>query len=158
MMDRVWTISNILSLLRIALVGPIIAALLENSPAGNLTAGLLVFAAAATDFFDGLLARRLNQISEFGKIVDPVADKIAVLGVAAVLVHLGRVPLWFFGVAASRDMLILAGGLYARKYFGVTLQSTQTGKWCVAVTAAYILERILAPESPEWISALLAGA
>src|SRR5262249_51867175 len=111
-----------------------------------------------TDFFDGPLARRLNQISEFGKIVDPVADKIAVLGVAAVLVHLGRVPLWFFGVAASRDMLILAGGLYARKNFGVTLQSTQTGKWCVAVTAAYILERILAPESPEWISALLAGA
>jgi CDP-diacylglycerol--glycerol-3-phosphate 3-phosphatidyltransferase len=155
----VWTVSNILSLLRIALTGPIILALLQNSTGGNITAGILVAAAAATDFFDGMLARRLGEVSEFGKIVDPLADKIAVASVALALALLGRIPFWFFILAVSRDLLILSGGIRVRIATGVTLQSVPAGKWAVAVTAAALFRAIVAPDAPAAVaSGLLAGS
>src|SRR5258708_3855992 len=131
--ERIWTVSNILSVTRIGLVGPIILALLQNSSGSNIAAGALILAAAATDFLDGLLARRLGQISEFGKLIDPLADKLAVAGVAAVLVFLGRIPSWFLIFAAGRDLLILCGGAWARRATGVTLESMSAGKWAVGV-------------------------
>lgn len=103
-----------------------------------LVAGLLLFA-ALTDLLDGYLARIMNEVSEFGKIIDPLADKIAVGVVCLILMVQGKVPLWFFVVAISRDILIFLGGLYIRRKRGVTLQSNMFGKWTVTSVAFFIL-------------------
>jgi len=152
---RIWTAANVLSLIRIVLVGPIIFALTKNSSGGNRAAGVLVCAAAVTDFIDGAVARKFGEISEFGKIVDPLADKIAVAGVAGVLVLMGRIPAWYFLLAIGRDVLILSGGAYIRNVAGVTLQSTPAGKWAAGFTALCLFQAIVAPGAPAAITIFL---
>ena len=141
MAHRIWTISNGLSFFRILLVIPI-AVLLYQPESRMLVAGLIVVA-ALTDLFDGYLARMLNEVSDFGKIIDPLADKIAVAVVCLILTVQGKVPLWFFLVAIVRDMLIFLGGLYIRRKRGMTLQSNWTGKWAVTSVAFFILISII---------------
>jgi len=138
MSERLWTISNGLSVLRLLLVVPIVY-VLQTETSCNCYAGALIVIAILTDLFDGMLARKLNQVTEFGKIIDPLADKIAVMVVAYVLVQQGRIPLWFFLAAATRDILILLGGMYVKKSKGIVLQSNLIGKWAVTVISFYIL-------------------
>src|SRR5512142_3316042 len=118
MTGRVWTISNTLSFCRIVLVVPIVVLLLRNDAADRAVIGGLIVLAAATDFFDGLLARRLGQVSDLGKIIDPVADKLAVGAAGIALAIVGRVPVWFLVAALVRDLVILAGGVYIRSTRG----------------------------------------
>ncbi len=137
MAHRIWTISNGLSFLRMLLVIPI-AVLLLQPEHRMLVAGLLLFA-ALTDLLDGYLARIMNEVSEFGKIIDPLADKIAVGVVCLILMVQGKVPFWFFLVAIVRDVLIFLGGLYIRRKRGITLQSNMFGKWTVTSVAFFVL-------------------
>ncbi len=109
---------------------------------------LLVFAIAiATDLLDGYLARRLNQISDFGKIIDPLADKVFVSVVAVLLALQERIPLWFLLAIVARDAIILAGGVYAQKKTGIVLPSNYVGKFaviamCLAGTLGFIGEMV----------------
>ena len=80
---------NKLTLLRILLVAPVIAAILIDFPFHFLVAGLLFGAAAITDAFDGKIARRDNLITDFGKFADPLADKILVISVLVCFTKLG---------------------------------------------------------------------
>ena len=82
-----WTISNILTLLRVALI-PVIVALYLGEASGYLTAGVFLLA-GVTDWADGFLARQLNEESPFGAFLDPVADKLMV---SAVLVLMAADP------------------------------------------------------------------
>jgi CDP-diacylglycerol--glycerol-3-phosphate 3-phosphatidyltransferase len=146
MSGRIWTISNILSLLRLGLAAPIITLLLRNDPSDRPLVAALIVAAAASDFFDGLVARRLHQVTDLGKIIDPVADKVAIGGAAIALAILGRIPVWFLVAALLRDIVILSGGVYVRKTRGVVLQSNVTGKWTAVALAAYLLMAALVPQ------------
>jgi cardiolipin synthase len=80
---------------------------------------LWVFAfAAATDGLDGFLAKRCGWTSELGKILDPLADKILLVGVFLTLAVMGLVPLWLAVVAVGRDVLITAGAITYNSLFG----------------------------------------
>lgn len=134
------TISNILSISRIILVIP--AALLFWY--GHETAGIIIGGiAGVTDFFDGWLARKLNQESELGKILDPVADKFYLLVVVILLVLMDYIPLWFVIAAIARDVIILAAGWYARKKTNFVLPSTFEGKATYFLIMATILAIVL---------------
>ena len=125
-----WNTSNLLSLARLLLAVPMAFILWQD----DRVLTLVVFALAiATDLLDGYLARRLNQISDFGKIIDPLADKVFVSTVAVLLAFMGRIPLWFLLAIVARDAVILAGGIYAQKKTGIVLPSNYVGK--VAVVA-----------------------
>ena len=89
--------------------------------------------AMLTDKLDGDLARYLHAESEWGRILDPLADKVAVATIAIILLWLGIIPLWFVIVLVARDLLILAGGLYLKKRTGEVLPSNMAGKWAVGV-------------------------
>ncbi len=136
---RVWTASNLMTLARIVLVVPIVLLLLDTGSDRRLLVLSLVAAAALTDLADGYLARRLGQVTELGKIIDPTADKLAVGAVMVVLASQGRVPWWFLGAVLMRDALILSAGAYLRSRRGLTLQSNLAGKWAVTSIALYIL-------------------
>lgn len=110
------TIPNLLSVIRIILV-PVFAVLFTN---GHQVAALIVLAVSGlTDFFDGKIARRFNQVSELGKILDPVADKITQITIAIMLLILFRRAEntliqafgWIFIVFLAKECIMVIGGL-----------------------------------------------
>jgi CDP-diacylglycerol--glycerol-3-phosphate 3-phosphatidyltransferase len=134
--DRRWTISNGLSALRMVLVIP--AAIALGNGMRALTIGLFVLA-AVTDVLDGYLARRLDEVSEFGKIIDPLADKVFVGAIVVQMLVMGLLPVWFVAVVLARDILILLGGIYYERRTGVVLPSNYPGKIAVVVISTTLL-------------------
>jgi len=157
-----WTVSNILSLSRVFLLVPILYLLLSPGDAHRVYAVGLMLLASATDFFDGLIARRYQQESEFGRVIDPLADKICAGAVVIVLSALGDIPPWFVLLVIGRDALILLGGLYIAKVKGVIYHSNWPGKWAMAAVAGYTILAALRSERLEtgetvllWASVIL---
>ncbi len=151
---RIWTVSNMLSVTRVFLVIPIAFLLLNEQPHYRLYALGLMVLAVATDLLDGMVARRLHQVTELGKIIDPLADKIAVVVVAGILTIQHKLPVWFFATAVARDVIIFFGGMYVKITRGITLQSTLIGKWAVTVLAALIIIAAADGENFEWLKTM----
>jgi CDP-diacylglycerol--glycerol-3-phosphate 3-phosphatidyltransferase len=143
MEGRLWTLSNGLSFLRVLLVIPIAVLLWKNTSPYQEYAAILIVIASATDLFDGILARKLNQVTDLGKIIDPLADKIGIGAVAFILTLQGKLPVWFVVAVLARDVLIFLGGMYAKNKKGVLLQSNLPGKWAAATTALFILVTVI---------------
>lgn len=137
------TISNMLSILRIILVIPITLLLLNNVESNKYWAFGLGLIAILTDKLDGEVARRLNEVTEFGKMIDPLADKIAVASVGIVLTILNLLPLWFVIIIAVRDVLILLGGFYLKSKKGIVPQSNLQGKIAAGVISIVLILAIL---------------
>lgn len=115
MMQSLRFIPNALCILRMLLVVPV-AWLLAHR---EFQATLWVFAiAAATDGLDGFLAKRCGWTSELGKILDPLADKILLVGVFLTLALMGLVPLWLAIAAIGRDLVITVGAIAYNWLFG----------------------------------------
>jgi CDP-diacylglycerol--glycerol-3-phosphate 3-phosphatidyltransferase len=134
-----WNISNILSASRIILLVPITLFLFQQTELATTISFLLMLIAIGTDFFDGYLARKLNQVTDVGKILDPLADKICIVTVAMTLMILGKIPLWFLLLIFARDVLIFSGGMYVKLSKGILLVSNQAGKWTVTIVTFTIL-------------------
>ena len=96
-----------------------------------------------TDVLDGYFARKRNEVSELGKIVDPLADKISIITISLIMVLTGIIPLWFFLVIMSRHILILSGGLYIKRKTGIVLQSNIIGKWTVFVIGFTLMNMLI---------------
>lgn len=106
--DGIWTVPNVLSLLRLVAL-PFVYVHLTT---GRLASGLAIgFVFGATDYVDGYVARRFDQVTRFGKLLDPVSDRFFIVTVLVALVVAGLVPLWAVLVVLARDVLILLGGL-----------------------------------------------
>lgn len=142
-MNKNFNISNTLSVLRLLLVIPIAILLLNGESTSKYFALTLIAIAIASDWFDGYFARKYNQVSDLGKILDPLADKIAIGVIAVILVIQGAVPLWLMVAFISRDLLILAGGLYMKKVKNILPQSNLLGKVTVGIISVYLLLCIL---------------
>jgi len=130
--DRFFTASNMISLLRLVMTVPVVITLQADQ---YLVAFVLCWIAAATDWLDGFVARRTGTVSEWGKVVDPLADKVLVGAVVVMLLVKGLIPLWFVGAVIARDILILAGAVWARRRIDVVLPSLWSGKFAVSAIA-----------------------
>ncbi len=119
------TIPNILSIIRLILIIPTAIALWNYQ---NVSAVILCLIGSTLDILDGTLARKLNQISELGKILDPLADKLFIGTLSIILLCQGRIPVWFFIAVVLRDVLIMLGGLYFAKRIKFVLPSNYPGK------------------------------
>ena len=139
-MSDMWNISNILSLFRALLLIPLVFTLCYDLSSLTVLIGIIAF---ISDFLDGYLARKFNHITEFGKIIDPVADKLLVGGVALVLIIQGKLAVWIGIAILLRDILILSGGLYARKKLKFVIPSNYTGKITVDIIGILLLGTIL---------------
>lgn len=131
MKKEIFYISNLLSVFRILLIIPVCYLFLsdfENNKYILLGALLLMY---ATDLLDGYIARKLNQVSELGKIIDPLADKIAVGAIAILMFIKELIPVWFIIIVVLRDLLILIFGLYLKRKKKVVLMSNYPGKIAV---------------------------
>jgi len=109
-----------------------------------------------TDLLDGFLARKLNQISELGKIIDPLADKIAVGAIAILMFFNGLIPLWFILVVLVRDLLILTFGMILKRKKKIVLMSNYPGKIAVlTIGLALVFSIFKDTELLRFISSLL---
>lgn len=108
-------IPNALCFLRMLLVVPVAWLLVTDNY--RITLAMFAFA-AATDGLDGFLAKRCGWTSELGKIIDPLADKILLVGVFITLGVLGVVPAWLAVIAVGRDVIITAGAITYKYLYG----------------------------------------
>jgi len=107
--DRVLTIPNLISSLRIALIPVFVALIVEPD---TRRAGLVLFViVVATDWVDGALARATGQVSDLGKVLDPVADRLAIAAGLIALVVADAFPLWAALLILVRDVTVLIAGL-----------------------------------------------
>ena len=100
------TVANRLTILRLILTLPFVAALSLPFPGAKLLAFALFTFSSLTDLADGYIARRFNQITDFGKLMDPLVDKIMTMSAFVCLVSLGSIPAWAVIVILSREFLV----------------------------------------------------
>ena len=124
---RINTLPNWLTLARILALPVLILLTLSPGRGLGIAAAVLFSGAAITDLLDGYFARRTGQVSELGKLLDPIADKILVSTALIMLVHLERVPAWMVALIISREFAV--SGL--RAYAGtrnIVIAAAFTGK------------------------------
>ncbi|UCD16404.1 MAG: CDP-alcohol phosphatidyltransferase family protein, partial [Candidatus Zixiibacteriota bacterium] len=120
---------NLLSVFRIALTPPVGYLLWRGDDSGTLLAVFLLAVAGLTDLLDGFLARRLDQVTALGKIMDPLADKIFTVVLIIELVYFRLFPVWLAAAIIVRDLVIVILGSLLLRGKKADLQSNLTGKY-----------------------------
>ena len=106
--SRIVTIPNVLSLIRLALVPLFLVLILLGE---NVSALLVLVVSSLTDFLDGVLARRLNQVTRLGQLLDPAADRLFIFATLIGLAVVGAMPWWLAAVIVARDAVLLVLGV-----------------------------------------------
>ena len=146
---------NLLTVLRILLVPVLVVALLSHGGETSDVLAAVVFAAASvTDALDGWLARTRAQITTFGKLMDPVADKLLIIAALLALVSLDRVAAWVAMVIVAREFAVTVARMAARSE-GVVIAANWWGKVKTAVQVVTIFLLILIEPSPAWVDVLV---
>ena len=123
---RVLTVPNVISFSRIALI-PVFFLLIVDPD--TTTAGVILFAVViATDWVDGTIARRTGQVTELGKVLDPVADRLAIAAGIIALVIRGVFPVWAAVLILARDVVVLLAGSYVLSRTHLRLDVRWIGK------------------------------
>jgi len=146
---------NLLTVLRIMLVPVLVVALLGNTPEGDVLAAIVFAAASATDFVDGYLARSRNSVTNFGKLMDPLADKLLIVAALVSLVSLHRLAAWVAMVIITRELAVTVLRMGAATQAGVVIAASNFGKVKTCLQIATILVIIAVQGKPLWVSALL---
>ncbi len=146
---------NFLTVLRILLVPVLVVALVGAGGSDSDALAAAVFAFASfTDAIDGWLARRHEAITTFGKLMDPVADKLLIIAALLSLVSLNRLDAWVAMVIIAREFAVTVARMAARGE-GVVIAANWWGKTKTAVQVLTILLLILVTPAPAWLDALV---
>ncbi len=103
-LDRVLTVPNALSILRLVFLGLFVWLLVTTDD--RVAAALLLGAAGVTDFFDGYIARRFHQVSRLGAVLDPTVDRVVLVTSILSITVYGAVPIWLTAVVLGREVLV----------------------------------------------------
>ena len=122
---------NKLTIIRVCLIPFFVAALLfdhGNNYTMRIVANVLFIVASLTDLFDGKIARKYNLVTNFGKFMDPLADKLLVCSALICLIELGQLPAWVVIIIISREFIISGFRLIAAEN-GVVIAANYWGKF-----------------------------
>lgn len=140
------TTANKLTLCRVVMI-PIFLVLLYVDFTGHLWAALAVFILASfTDFIDGYVARHYHQITDFGKFMDPLADKLLVMSAMAWFVEVAWMPAWAFFVVIARELAVTGLRLVAVEQ-GRVIAAAKSGKVKTACTMVGIILMLIFPNA-----------
>ncbi|MGH2954887.1 MAG: CDP-diacylglycerol--glycerol-3-phosphate 3-phosphatidyltransferase [Solirubrobacterales bacterium] len=145
---------NALTLVRILAVPVIVVALLGETPDGDVIAAAVFALAALTDGLDGYIARRRRDITNFGKLMDPLADKLLVIAALVSLVALDRLAAWVAMVIIARELAVTGLRTIAAEQ-GVVIAASWLGKAKTALQVVAIFALIAFDPSPLWVDVLL---
>ncbi len=148
---------NTLTLLRIVAVPVVVVALLAEISDGDVIAAVVFALAAATDGLDGYIARRRNQITNFGKLMDPLADKLLVVAALVALVSLDRVEAWVAMVIISRELAITGLRTLAVEQ-GIVVAANWLGKVKTTLQIGAIFALIATDPAPLGVDLLVYAA
>jgi len=148
---------NVLTLLRILLVPVLVVALLDETANGDLLAAIVFALASVTDAMDGYIARSRNAITTFGKLMDPIADKLLIIAALVALVSLDRLAAWVAMVIIARELTVTVTRMQATQH-GVVIAASMWGKakTIVQVAAIFFVIAVGSP-SPGWVDGLVYG-
>ena len=135
---------NALTVIRIMLVPVLVVALLGNTPAGDVLAAVVFVLASLTDFIDGRLARARDSVTTFGKLMDPLADKLLIIAALISLVSLHRLAAWIAMVIITRELAVTVLRLGASGA-GVVVAASMLGKVKTCLQIAAILVEDTSP-------------
>lgn len=141
-----WNVPNVLTILRLVLV-PVFIVLYMN---GQRIAALVVFAVASlTDMLDGRIARKYNLITNFGKLMDPLADKLLVISAMCIFCQWGLMPAWALMIVLTREFAVTGLRLIAVQK-GRVIAAGWSGKVKTAATMVCLcLMLLIGPPGPE---------
>ena len=148
-------VPNVLTLLRILLVPVLVVALGAEVEGGSEIAAAVFVLAAVTDGLDGYIARSRQSITTFGKVMDPVADKLLIAAALLTLVSLDRVEAWVAMIIIAREFAV-SGLRIAAGQQGVVIPASALGKVKTIVQSAAVLALIAASDADAlWVQALV---
>ena len=135
-------IPNILTIFRIVLIPFIVLSIVNN----QFSLAIVLFTISSiSDILDGVIARKFDFISDFGKLMDPVADKLTQVSIVCTLAIKGVIPIWIFIVLILKELIMMLGGLYLYKREDIVVYSKWYGKCTtvliyLAVISSFLIE------------------
>ncbi len=148
-------IPNVLTVIRILLVPVLVVALLDKTGGGDLLAAIVFAVASLTDAIDGRLARSRNAVTTFGKLMDPIADKLLVMAALIALVSLNRLEAWVAMVIIAREFAVTVLRVAAGTQQGVVISASTFGKLKTIVQVAMVMVLIAVHGRPVWVDLLV---
>lgn len=148
---------NKLTILRVIMIPFFVVCLLLDKGIGTQIAALVLFAAASfTDYLDGHIARKHNLVTNFGKFMDPLADKLLVCSALICLIELGRLPAWVVIIIIAREFIISGFRLIASDN-GIVIAASYWGKSKTVTQMAMIMLLIIHPQGTVffWLEQIL---
>ena len=145
---KIFNVPNLLTLTRIAMVPPIVILILiqwRSTVVVNIITAVLFLLAALTDLFDGTIARNTNQVTDFGKFLDPIADKMLVLGTLIAISGSDRFAYIQLAIVISaviillRELTVTSIRMVASNHDGTVIAANFLGKLKTAVSIAAIV-------------------
>jgi CDP-diacylglycerol---glycerol-3-phosphate 3-phosphatidyltransferase len=126
---------NAITAIRIAMIPVILAFTYYEGRVNSFIAAVLFAVTGATDFLDGWVARRTGSVTVVGKFLDPLADKLIVMSILIMLVHLGRVPAWLVILILAREFTVTGLRTMAMSE-GIVIGAGQEGKYKTSIQIA----------------------
>jgi len=146
---------NLLTVARILLVPVLVVALLEKTAGGELLAAIVFAVASITDAIDGYLARSRNWVTTFGKLMDPIADKLLIVAAVVALVSLARLQAWVAMVIIAREFAVTVLRVAVGTGQGVVIGASSVGKLKTVLQVAMVMALIAVDGRPIWVSLLV---
>lgn len=148
---------NFLTLLRILAVPVVVVALLDGTPHGDTLAAVVFALAALTDGLDGYIARSRDSVTTFGKLMDPLADKLLITAALISLVSLNRLPAWVAMVIIAREFAVTGLRSIAADR-GVVIAASWMGKVKTVLQIGAVFALIIFNPAPLWVDVLVYAA
>ncbi len=137
--ENIFNVPNLLTMLRMAMIGVFVWIFAEG---WYLWAAIVFLAAGATDMLDGYIARKYRLITDFGKMMDPLADKLMLLTALTCLLAIGWMPAWVVAVVAMKESSMVFGSVLMYKR-GIVAQAQPVGKAAQMVFSAAVIATFL---------------
>jgi cardiolipin synthase (CMP-forming) len=149
--ENIWNVPNALTMIRVALIPVFLLLYYSSQPFWALSVFLI---ASATDLLDGYIARKYNLITDFGKLMDPLADKLMVISVLLVQTISGILPPVAVIIVILKELIMVLGGAYMLKR-GIVVYSEVVGKaaqflFIVALSLSFFHQDFLDSGAPAW--------
>src|SRR5207248_11073790 len=131
-----------------------VVALLQTTPHGSTVAAIVFALAAITDGVDGWIARRSRSVTTFGKVMDPIADKLLIAAALISLVSLDRLDAWVAMVIIAREFAVTVLRVAVGAGQGIVIPASQLGKLKTAIQVAMVIVLIAVHGRPLWVDLL----
>jgi CDP-diacylglycerol---glycerol-3-phosphate 3-phosphatidyltransferase len=149
-------VPNALTVGRVLLIPVLVVALLADTRTGDLIGAGTFALCTATDMLDGYLARSGDDITTFGKLADPLADKLLVLAALVLLVATDTLPAWVCAVIVAREVLVTVMRMGASRR-GIIAPAQPLGKLKTTCQVVMVLALLLVVGSPVWLDLVVYG-